>query len=349
MTDLKRSMGKWLARVRPRLGRIGALLPGLALVPLLLAQVPVLAGESAAPLHGHLTSTGSDTLANVMTLWAEQFKRQHPRVNLQIQAAGSSTAPPALTLGNAQLAPMSRAMNVAELAAFERRHGYAPTAVRIAIDGLAVYVQRDNPLPGLTLAQLDGLFGAGQGCNSGPALRTWGELGVDGAWSDRAISLYGRNPLSGTYAFFRQRVLCGAPFDDAVSELSGSAMVVQAVATAAGGIGYSGIGYRRGDVRALPLAEHVSGPFIAPGATGYPLARPLYVYVDKPPGRPLAPLVGEFLRLALSPFGQQTVAEVGFFPLTAEQVAQELRVLQDAQSTNEANTRAWRTGPMVFE
>ena len=114
--------------------------------------------EKVSGLSGNLSSVGSDTLANMMTFWGEEFKRMYPSVNIQIQAAGSSTAPPALTEGTASFGPMSRAMKSKEIEAFEKRHGYKPTPIRVAIDALAVFVHKDNPVKGLSIAEVDGIF-----------------------------------------------------------------------------------------------------------------------------------------------------------------------------------------------
>ncbi|MEL0083345.1 MAG: substrate-binding domain-containing protein, partial [Gammaproteobacteria bacterium] len=111
-----------------------------------IAEYKVVSGVS-----GNLSSVGSDTLANLMTLWAEEFKRSYPNVNIQIQAAGSSTAPPALTEGTSNVGPMSRMMKDKEIEAFEKKYNYKPTPIRVAIDALAVYVHKDNPIEGLTI------------------------------------------------------------------------------------------------------------------------------------------------------------------------------------------------------
>ena len=132
----------------------------LLLIPSLIAARAMAEGEVDANLpkysvasgvSGNLSSVGSDTLANLMTLWAEEFKRFYPNVNIQIQAAGSSTAPPGLTEATSNLGPMSRKMKDKEIEAFEKRYGYKPTAIPVAIDALAVYVNKDNPLKGMTV------------------------------------------------------------------------------------------------------------------------------------------------------------------------------------------------------
>src|SRR3990172_4756179 len=132
--------------------------------------------KTASGVSGNISSIGSDTLANLMTLWAEEFKRLYPNVNIQIQAAGSSTAPPALTEGTSNFGPMSRAMKGEEIAAFEAKYGYKPTQIKVAIDALAVFVNKDNPIKGLNLAQVDAIFSATRKCGYSEDLTTWGQL-----------------------------------------------------------------------------------------------------------------------------------------------------------------------------
>jgi phosphate transport system substrate-binding protein len=291
--------------------------------------------QKTSGVSGNLNSVGSDTLANLMTLWAESFKRFYPSVNIQIQAAGSSTAPPALTEGTANLGPMSRKMKSNEIEAFEARHGYKPTAIPVAIDALAVYVHKDNPVTGLTIPQVDAIFSATRKCGFDADIRTWGELGLGGEWHDRAIQLYGRNSVSGTYGYFKKVALCKGDYKDSVNEQPGSASVVQGVTKSLNGIGYSGIGYRTSGVRAVALASKPGeAPVEATPANAisgaYPLGRFLYVYVNKHPNQPLAPLERAFLSMVLSREGQQVVIKDGYIPLPAAVVAKQLeRVLAD--------------------
>jgi phosphate transport system substrate-binding protein len=163
--------------------------------------------QKASGISGNLSSVGSDTLANLMTLWAEEFNREYPNVNIQIQAAGSSTAPPALTEGTSNLGPMSREMKDDELEAFEDKYGYKPVAVPVAIDALAVMVNKDNPVKGLTIPQVDAIFSATRKCGYPTDIETWGDAGV-GVWGAKSIQLYGRNSVSGTYGYFKEHALC---------------------------------------------------------------------------------------------------------------------------------------------
>ncbi len=289
--------------------------------------------SKASGVSGNLSSVGSDTLANLMTLWAEEFKRVYPNVNIQIQAAGSSTAPPALTEGTSNLGPMSRKMKDKEIAAFEKKFGYKPTAIRVAIDALAIYVHKDNPIKGLTIPQVDAIFSSTRKCGYPEDITRWGQLGLTGAWENRPIQLYGRNSVSGTYGYFKKKALCKGDFKNNVNEQPGSASVVQSVSSSLNGIGYSGIGYKTSGVRAVPLAKKEGQPFVE--ATGenaikgkFPLARFLYIYVNKHPNKPLPPLEREFLKLVLSKTGQKVVVKDGYIPLPASVAEKELAKLR---------------------
>jgi phosphate transport system substrate-binding protein len=287
----------------------------------------------ASGVSGNLSSVGSDTLANLMTLWAEEFKRNYPNVNIQIQAAGSSTAPPALTEGTSSLGPMSRKMKDKEVEAFERRYGYKPTPIRVAIDALAVFAHKDNPVKGITIPQVDAIFSSTRKCGYADDINNWGALGLEGAWKTRSIQLYGRNSVSGTYGYFKKKALCKGDYKNNVNEQPGSASVVQSVSASLNGIGYSGIGYRTSGVRAVPLAKAEGKPFIAATPDNaisgkYPLARFLYIYVNKHPNKPLPPLEREFLKMVLSKSGQMTVVKDGYIPLPAKVADKELTNLQ---------------------
>ncbi len=288
--------------------------------------------QKVSGISGNLSSVGSDTLANLVTLWAESYKRQYPNLNIQIQAAGSSTAPPALTEGTAGIGPMSRKMKDAELQAFEQRFGYPPTAVPVAIDALAIFVNKDNPLRQLTLEQVDAIFSSTRLCGGPHELKTWGDLGLTGDWARRPIQRFGRNSVSGTYGYFKEAALCRGDFRANVNEQPGSASVVQAISQSLGGIGYSGIGYQTASVHSLALARQGTTDYVEDNQENtlsgrYPLARYLYVYVNKAPNRPLNPLEGEFLRLILSRNGQEAVLKDGYIPLPAPVVQQALKTL----------------------
>ncbi|WP_396588042.1 PstS family phosphate ABC transporter substrate-binding protein [Bermanella sp. R86510] len=283
-------------------------------------------------VSGNFSSVGSDTLANMMTLWAEEFKRQYPNVNIQIQAAGSSTAPPALTEGTSNLGPMSRKMKDKEIESFENKFGYKPTAVPVAIDALAVFVNKDNPIKGLTMAEVDAIFSSTRKCGLANDIVRWGDAGLTGVWANKQVELYGRNSVSGTYGYFKKTALCKGDFKNTVKEQPGSASVVQSISTSLNGIGYSGMGYQTSSVRAVPLAKKGT-QFIAAtpenAVTGeYPMARFLYAYVNKKPNEPLQPIEREFIKMVLSQQGQGIVAKDGYIPLPGKVVERTLKQLE---------------------
>ena len=177
-------------------------------------------------VSGNISSIGSDTMNNMMALWCEGFSKYYPNVKCQIEGKGSSTAPPALIQGTAQFGPMSRAMKSKEVDAFEKAFGYKPTAVKTSIDTLAVYVNKDNPLECLTIAQVDAIFSKNRFCGAADDLATWGDIGLAGAWVNKPISKYGRNSASGTYGYFKKKALCKGDYKDDVKEQPGSASVV---------------------------------------------------------------------------------------------------------------------------
>ncbi|MBU1692586.1 MAG: phosphate ABC transporter substrate-binding protein [Verrucomicrobia bacterium] len=281
-------------------------------------------------VSGTLKSVGSDTLNNLMTFWAEGFRKLYPNVQVEIEGKGSSTAPPALIEGTATFGPMSRPMKEMELDAFERKYGYKPTALKTSLDMLAVYVNKDNPIESLTFPQVDAIFSKDRKLGLAADLMHWGELGLAGEWATLPISLYGRNAASGTYGFFKEHVLGKGDYKDSVKEQPGSSAVVQGVASDRGGIGYSGIGYKTADVRAVPLAPDEESGFVPAtpehAYTGdYPLARFLLVYVNHKPGTKLDPLQREFIRYIFSRQGQEDVMKDGYFPVTAPLAEEALR------------------------
>jgi len=284
-------------------------------------------------VSGNVNSVGSDTLANLMTFWAEEFRKQYPNVNIGIQAAGSSTAPPALTEGTSNLGPMSRKMKDKELQAFEAKYGYKPTAIPVAIDALAVFVSKDNPVEGLTIPQVDAIFSSTRKCGYDKDAKTWGDVGVTGAFADKTIQLYGRNSVSGTYGYFKKKALCKGDYKNGVNEQPGSASVVQSVTASVNGVGYSGMGYQTSGVKAVPLAKKEGEKYIAATAENalkgkYPLSRFLYVYVNKEPNKPLDKLTYEFVRMVLSKEGQHIVEKDGYVPLSAEMAEKIMKSIQ---------------------
>jgi phosphate transport system substrate-binding protein len=295
---------------------------------------PALPGYAAVSgVSGNLSSVGSDTLNNLMTLWAETFSKYYPNVKIQIEGKGSSTAPPALIAGTAQLGPMSREMKGTEIDQFEKKFGYKPVAIRVAVDALAVFVNKDNPVKCLSFEQVDAAFSKSRRSGYKADITTWGQLGLTGDWAARPISLFGRNSASGTYGFFKEHTLKNGDFKDQVKEQPGSAAVVQGITVDRYALGYSGIGYTTAGVRALPLSEKAGGACVEATADNayagkYPLARFLYVYINRAPGKPLDPLSREFVKVMTSKPGQEVVIKDGFFPIPNAIAKEELAKIQ---------------------
>lgn len=305
-----------------------------ALLYSLLLLLPAITQAQSSTLSGNLSSVGSDTLGYLMTLWGEDFSRQAPGVNVQVQASGSSTAPTALAAGAAQLGAMSRPMQVDERQAFEAHYGYPPLAVPVAMDALVVVVNQRNPLQQIEPRQLDAVFSITRLCGATATPARWGDLGLQQAdWIKRNLQRYGRNSASGTWGFFKQQALCNGDFRSDVAEFPGSAAVVQAVAGNPRSIGYASFGFHLSGVKMLSVVN-AEGNAVAPDANTirsgqYPWARPLYLYVNKAPGKPLPPLVAAFLQQALSPQGQRRVSEAGYLPLSDKQIAQARAALEN--------------------
>lgn len=284
--------------------------------------------QKTSGVTGNLNSIGSDTLNNLMTLWAEGFKASYPNVNIQIEGKGSSTAPPALIEGTAQLGPMSREMKSSEIDAFEKKFGYKPTAFKVAIDSLAIFVHKDNPIKGLTMQQVDSMFSTTLK-RGGKPLEKWGDAGLAGEWAAKPLSLYGRNSASGTYGYFKEHALEKGDFKTSVKEQPGSSAVVQGVASDLGGVGYSGIGYKTASVKAVPLADK-GDKFVEPSyenclSGDYPMARFLLIYVNRKPGQPLDKLTSEFLKFVQAKEGQEVVIKDGYFPLPKDVVEEDMK------------------------
>ena len=284
--------------------------------------------EPVQGISGEIKSVGSDTMNNLMAFWGEGFKKHYPNVTTEVEGKGSSTAPPALIAGTSNFGPMSREMKSTEIDEFEAKFGYKPTALPTSIDMLAVYVHKDNPLQGLTLAQVDAIFSQTRKGGLADDITTWGQLGLAGDWAQKPISLYGRNSASGTYGYFKKKALFGGDYKNSVKEQPGSSSVVGGIAQDSFGMGYSGIGYKTADVRALALGKDEGALVEASAANAYtgkyPLARFLYVYINHKPNGELDPLRREFVRYIFSKQGQEDVLKAGYYPVTAEIAAKAL-------------------------
>jgi phosphate transport system substrate-binding protein len=313
---------------------VGVLMSGLAVAG---GQVQLDPGlqpyKAVSGVSGNISSVGSDTLNNLMTHWAETFSRFYPNAKVQIEGKGSSTAPPALITGTAQLGPMSREMKGTEVDQFEKKFGYKPLAIRTSVDALAVFVNKDNPIKCLSMSQVDAIFSKSRRTGYKEDINTWGQVGLTGEWAQKPISLYGRNSASGTYGFFKEHVMKNGDYKDTVKEQPGSAAVVQGVTVDRFAAGYSGIGYATAGVRPVPLSEKDGGKCVEATADNaysgaYPMARFLFVYINKAPGKALDPLTREFVKVIVSKEGQEGVIKDGYFPIPASIAKEELAKIQ---------------------
>jgi phosphate transport system substrate-binding protein len=288
--------------------------------------------QTVLGLSGALKSIGSDTLKNEMAGWAKGFMALYPGVKIDIEAQGSATAPPALLAGASQLGPMSRPMSAEELNEFDAKYHYKPVSFRVAVDALAIYVNKGNPIACLSLPQLNRIFSSTRYITDGDNITTWGGAGGSAEWATKPISLYGRNALSGTYEFFREQVLYDGDYKKEIKAQPDSEAVVQGVAKDSAAIGYSGIGYKTERVRAVPLSSAMGAQCYDTSAQStlsgnYPIARYLYIYLNQKPGEPLDPLRREFVKFVLSKDGQTQAESDGFYAITNKIREDELQKL----------------------
>ncbi len=306
-----------------------------------------------AAVSGKMTIAGSDTMQAPLSKLAMEFRRRQVDMKIAVQGSRDSKLSPedvfltgistmrrgdGDTAGHfgsydVQLLASSRALTEEEIKRFESRYGYPPTAVSIAQDAVAIYVNSDNPVSELTLAQVDAIFSATRkrGMQS---IQEWGQVGLTGQWEHAPIHLYGRDQRStGTLPFFKHVVMRGGEFKTALTAEPGSASIVVAVGKDPSAIGYSGIGFQTSAVKAVSLSEAAGSPAVAPSMESvmdghYPLARPLYLYVNKDPKREWDPKILEFLRFINSREGQETVARAGVYPLSSSQLNHNVALLQ---------------------
>jgi len=284
------------------------------------------------PLSGTLSSVGSDSLEKIMQQWQASFKQHHSGVTLTMKAKGSSTAPKALITGEANIGPMSRKMKRKERKAFKAKFGYKPTKIPIAMDTLAIYVHKDNPIAGLRFVEIDSIYSNSHKCGKHKDVKTWGDLGLTGKWAKQAIKPYGRSKKSGTHGYIKKRALCNGAYKESVTQEESFENIISQISASPDGIGYAGMAYQTDQVRILSLAKSKGQKLVQPTIENtlsrhYPLARFLYVYVNKDPKKPLAPLELEFVKMMLSKQGQEIVSKNGYIPLSAKVVKKTLKKL----------------------
>lgn len=316
-------------------------------------------------ISGGIAIAGSDTMQPIIAKIASAFRQWQPNIKLAVQGGGSDAAMIAfvqniaasrrgdgnvrghLSSNDVTILASSRPLTEAERQTFHSRYGFEPTEVPIALDAVAIYVNYQNPLEGLTLDQLDAIFSKTRKRGAAAAITTWGQLGLQEGWEQQPIRLYGRDKRSGTRTFFLHTALLNGELNPDLREAPGTAMEILDLSRDAAGIGYAGIGFQASTVRILPIAEKAGAPFVLPTAESatngsYPLARPLYLYAKRSPKGELDADVAEFLKFVNSREGQETIAKAGVFPLSASQVTTNLQALIGAPmsaSTLTASTR----------
>ena len=302
-------------------------------------------------LTGRLSIAGSDTMNPLVSKLAARFMSSHPGIKIAVDGVGTHAAIREFQLGHSyqrrgdkargkgnegatrvELLASSRGLTEDELAGFESNHGYRPIGIPIAMDAVAIYVHKDNPLPQLTVAQLDGIFGKERKRDHVPIV-TWNHAGLlDGALAQQPLHLFGRDTRSGTRAVFKHLALLDGELNEEVMEQPGSASTIVAISQDPLAIGYAGVGFQMPSVRLVPIAGRPGEPALLPSqdtvlSEAYPLSRPLYLYVKKSPKEKLDPVVSEFLSFINSWQGQETVGRAGLYPLTGVQVTRNRQAL----------------------
>ncbi len=291
---------------------------------------------------------GADIMDEITLGWVKLFREAYPRLSVTMEARASGTGVPALTAGIAHAAPVGREALPAEHDAFVKKFGYEPFAIRVATGSVGslgktassvILVAKDNPIPGLTFAQLDAIYSK-ERRRGHPEVTKWGDLGLTGEWADRPIKLYGLRPPNGIEQFVRARVLLGGEWRDGIQHVKGRGfthaftVAAEDMKTQKGGLTYGLLANVTPDVRVVPLAAQEGQPFVLPTVETvyehrYPLSRHVYIFINRKPGEPLPAKTKEFLKLVLSQQGQRVVAEEGvFLPLTPQVVREELAKLE---------------------
>jgi phosphate transport system substrate-binding protein len=302
-----------------------------SLATLALCAAALTVGVRAAD-EKKIVSIGSDTMSHLMKNTAEAFKAKKPAVTVEVQEPGSSAGIGALINNQSDLCPSSRPMKSEEIEKFAASHnGEKPVEIRVALDGIVIYVNKANPIAQLTMAQVARIFSENPDSDAmnkkgkplpkfGPKIKTWGEVdpNLPAEFKNAPIVLYSRNAASGTYAFFKEHALGDRDFDAKAQEMPGTSAVVNGVEKDKFAIGYGGVGYKTEAVKLLPIAAAEGEPAAMPTAeniTGkkYPISRTLQIYAPKKPSGVLK----EYLEFILSKEGQVIVEgeKVGFISL----------------------------------
>ncbi len=309
------------------------------LQPSLDSALPAYQPRKDLRISGEFKAACSDVLVRLVRLWIGGFQRYHPNVKIDVPPpyAGSLGAKE-LVKGTLDFVFVSRELRPDDITEFKEKFGYAPLSVAISggsyrhfgfLDAIGFFVNKENPIENISFAQLDAMLSSTHH-RGGEPITQWGQLGLAGEWANKPIHVYGIKPWNGFEEFIRQRVLSfngqRGEWRDDINFDKVVFPVARRVEDDRYGIGYSGLAYLDAGVKVLPLSSGKSGPFYAPSYENvaravYPLSRMLYFNINKAPGKPMNPVISEFLRFILSREGQQVVLdEALFLPLRASQV-----------------------------
>ena len=282
---------------------------------------------------GPLLMVGPAELESVMYSWSEDVRGHVPGLQMRVQASDSSTALNLLAQGLAHLALTSRAMNRGELDTFVSRTGHRPTPLRIGLDAVRILVHRDNPVPGLTLAEVSAIFSGDRRCGAEASIDDWGKLTSMSLWHSRPIHLFGSAADADLQTYFREHVLCNGAFKANMQALSHSQTLLRAIGDSQNAIGFANLAGQNEQVRAIQLSQRTGGPYFEPSPANvlsgaYPLSHYLYIYFDKVPQLTLPPSVKKTLSLILSPQGQARLAQAARVALPPTSATEEARKLE---------------------
>lgn len=295
-----------------------------------------------------LNIVGADVMDEITLGWVKLMRQAYPRLSVTMEARASGSGAPGLISGQGMLAPVGRELLPAEEKAFVDKFGYKPFSVRVATGSAGslgktaasiIMVDKNNPVQCLSLPELDAIYSTSDKLGHAP-IRTWGDLGLKGEWASRPIHLYGLKSPNGIEWFFKQRVMQGGDYRTDIQFTKGRGfthafnVAAEDMAQHPGGLTYALLANVTPNVKVVPLSETDGGRCYLPTvknvyAHAYPLSRYVYIFVNRPPGKPLEPKVKEFLKLVLSKQGQDVVAKEGvYIPLQTSVVKEELDKLE---------------------
>ena len=273
-------------------------------------------------LSGELKLGGSNTLSHIASVWIDGFRHFYPDVNISIEVNGSRQAVSDVSAGKTQIGLLSRTIGRSEVDEFRKVHGFNPTVLTPCLERTAIFVHKDNPIAGLTVAQVDAIFSTECRRGADKYCGTWKQFGLEGDWAGQPIVVHGRTKDTGSQVFLQQKVLLGSPFRDDLQTHPTNVKMLQAIAKDPSAIGFSGLSYATPQVRAVPISFAEGEDFVAvdsaEAARGrYPLVRQLQFVVKHDPKEKMPAVEQEFIKYVFSRLGQEDVVKAGFQAIPA--------------------------------